>query len=154
MVKYHTSCSTNAPDCYAETQLPSQSQRFWGYLHQRKKGWCPMRMSGKQVHLKGLPRGHSGQRTHLPMHETRVQSLSREDPWRKKSQPTLVFSPGESHGQKSLAGYSPWRHKESDPTAQLSTHTNTKRSPGLLENCWCHFRFVELLYLKVIKTKL
>ena len=28
MVKYHTSCSTNAPDYYAETRLPSQSQRF------------------------------------------------------------------------------------------------------------------------------
>ena len=26
--------------------------------------------------------------------------------------PTPVFLPGESHGQKSLAGYSPWGHKE------------------------------------------
>ena len=32
--------------------------------------------------------------------------------------------PGESHGQRSLAGYSPWGHKESDTTEQL-THTNT-----------------------------
>ena len=32
--------------------------------------------------------------------------------------------PGESHGQRSLAGYSPWGHKESDTTEQLSTaHT-------------------------------
>ena len=29
-------------------------------------------------------------------------------PWRRKWQPTPVFSPGESHGQKSLGGYSPW----------------------------------------------
>ena len=29
-------------------------------------------------------------------------------------QPTPVFLPGESHGQRSLAGYSPWGHKESD----------------------------------------
>jgi len=28
-------------------------------------------------------------------------------PWRRKWQPTPVFLPGESHGQKSLAGYSP-----------------------------------------------
>jgi len=28
-------------------------------------------------------------------------------PWRRKWQPTLVFLPGESHGQRSLAGYSP-----------------------------------------------
>ena len=29
-------------------------------------------------------------------------------PWRRKWQPTPVFLPGESHGQSSLAGYSPW----------------------------------------------
>ena len=28
--------------------------------------------------------------------------------------PTLVFLPGESHGQSSLAGYNPWGRKESD----------------------------------------
>ena len=28
----------------------------------------------------------------------------------------LVFLPGESHGGKSLVGYSPWGHKESDTT--------------------------------------
>ena len=32
-----------------------------------------------------------------------------------------VFLPGESHGQRSLAGYSPWGHKESDTTEQLRT---------------------------------
>ena len=37
-------------------------------------------------------------------------------PWRRAWQPTLVFLPGESHGQKSLAGYSPWGHKDSDTT--------------------------------------
>ena len=39
----------------------------------------------------------------------------RVPPWVGK-QPTPVFSPGESHGQRSLAGYSPWGHKESDTT--------------------------------------
>ena len=38
-------------------------------------------------------------------------------------QPTLVFLPGESHGQRSLAGYSPCGHKESDTTKRLNTHT-------------------------------
>ena len=32
-------------------------------------------------------------------------------PWRRKWQPTPVFLPGESHGQRSLAGYSPSGHK-------------------------------------------
>ena len=39
--------------------------------------------------------------------------------WRKKWQPTPVFLPGESHGQRSLVGYSPWSHKESDTTERL-----------------------------------
>ena len=32
-------------------------------------------------------------------------------PWRRKWEPTPVFLPGKSHGQKSLVGYSPWGHK-------------------------------------------
>ena len=35
-------------------------------------------------------------------------------PWRRKWQPTPVFLLGESYGQRSLAGYSPWGCKESD----------------------------------------
>ena len=34
-------------------------------------------------------------------------------PWRREWQPTPVFLPGESHGQRSLAGYRPWGLKES-----------------------------------------
>ena len=44
-------------------------------------------------------------------------------PWRRAWKPTPVFLPGESQGQKSLAGYSPWGHTESDTTEQLSTAT-------------------------------
>ena len=43
-------------------------------------------------------------------------------PWRREWQPTPVFLPGEFHGQRSLAGYSLWGHKESDMAKQL-THT-------------------------------
>ena len=43
--------------------------------------------------------------------KTQVQSLDREDPL-GKGIPTMVFLPGESHGQRSLAGYSPWGRKE------------------------------------------
>ena len=44
--------------------------------------------------------------------ETWVPSLSQEDPLEEGRQPTLIFLPGESHGQKSLAVYSPWGCKE------------------------------------------
>ena len=40
-------------------------------------------------------------------------------PWRREWQPTPVFLPGESHGQKSLEGYGPWGRKESDTTEAI-----------------------------------
>ena len=55
------------------------------------------------------------------MQEIRVQSWVREIPWRRKWQPTPVFLPGESHRQRSLAGYCPCV-AESDKTEQ-PTHT-------------------------------
>ena len=45
-------------------------------------------------------------------------------PWRRAWQPTLVFLLGESHGQRSLAGYSLWSHKESDTSKRLTMHSN------------------------------
>ena len=46
----------------------------------------------------------------------------RKIPWQRAWQPTPVFLPGESHGQRSLAGYSPWGCKESDMPEQW-THS-------------------------------
>ena len=51
-------------------------------------------------------------------------------PWSRKWQPTPVFSPGESHGWRSLACYSPWGHKMSDTTEQWA-HFSTHRLCGL-----------------------
>ena len=42
--------------------------------------------------------------------------LGQEDPLEEGGQPTPVFLPGESHGQRSLAGYSPRDRTESDTT--------------------------------------
>ena len=50
------------------------------------------------------------------MRETRVRSCVGKIPWRRKWQPTPVFLPGKSHGQRFLLGYSPWGCKESDTT--------------------------------------
>ena len=41
-------------------------------------------------------------------------------PWRRERLHTLVFLPGEFHGQRSLAGYRLWGHKESDTTKRLT----------------------------------
>ena len=45
-------------------------------------------------------------------------------PWRRGWQTTPVFLPGEFQGQRSLVGYSPWGHKESDMT-EVTEHACT-----------------------------
>ena len=50
----------------------------------------------------------------------RVPSLGQKIPWRRKWQPTPVFLPGESHGQRSLTSYSPRGCKELAVTALMS----------------------------------
>ena len=49
-----------------------------------------------------------------------LYSSSVYSPWRRKWQPIPVFLPGESHGWRSLVGYSPWGHKELDTTERLN----------------------------------
>ena len=75
------------------------------------------------------------------MQQTWVPSLGQEDPRRRKKQPAQVFLPGKSHGQRRLAGYSPWGHKELDPNEQMNTkylteleNTSIKHDPS---NCVC-----------------
>ena len=50
-------------------------------------------------------------------------------PWSTNSTP--LFLPGESYGQGSLVGYSPWGHKESDMTEQLGTHPDISSQRGV-----------------------
>ena len=50
----------------------------------------------------------------------RFDSWVQKMPWRREWLPTPVFLPRESHEQRSLAGYSPWVHKELDMTEQLT----------------------------------
>ena len=49
-----------------------------------------------------------------------IDLWTRKIPWRRKWQPTLLSLPGKSHGQRSLAGYSPWSHKELDTMEELN----------------------------------
>ena len=56
--------------------------------------------------------------------ETWVQSLGQENPLKREWQPIPVFLPGESHGQRSLVGYSPEGCKELDMT-EATEHNNT-----------------------------
>ena len=76
---------------------------------------------GEDGHIQGSLGGSLVK--NLPaVQETWVQSLGREDPWRKEWQPTSVFLLGKSHGERSLAGYSLWGRKELDTTEQWNHH--------------------------------
>jgi len=59
--------------------------------------------------------------------ETQVQSLSQEDPLEEEMATHPVFLPRKSHGQRSLAGYSPKGCKQSDSTEQLSMSSWAKK---------------------------
>ena len=48
-------------------------------------------------------------------------------PWRRAWQHTPVFFLGESHGQRSLEGYSPWGHKELDMT-EVTEHAHVNKT--------------------------
>ena len=70
-----------------------------------------------------LPRWHEWQRTHLPMQvdikRYRLRPWVWKITWRRAWQPTPLFLPGESHGQRSLVGYSPYVCTELDTTKAI-----------------------------------
>ena len=69
--------------------------------------------------FKGFPGGTSGKEHACQCRRPKRHKFNpweRKILWRREWQLTLVFLPGESHRQKSLVGYSPQGHKESDMT--------------------------------------
>ena len=70
--------------------------------------------------------------------------------WRRTWQPTTVFLPGKFHGQRSLAGYSPWGHKELDTTEYTCTHSaHTKSTSAQTWNNTCTRLVIVALFLMV-----
>ena len=73
------------------------------------------------LNWEGLPRGSDSKESACNVGDlASIPGLGR--PWRRKRQTTAVFLPGESHGLRSLAGYSPSGRKESDTTVQPLLH--------------------------------
>ena len=73
-----------------------------------------------------LPLSHQGSPSACRGRTCRFSPWVARIPWSRKWHPTAVFSPGESHGQRSLAGYSLWGHKESDMTERWVRHVKTQ----------------------------
>ena len=79
------------------------------------------------MYMWGFPGGASGKEPPGNAGVARDTGLipgSGRVPWRRKWQPSPVFLPGESHGQRSLADYSLWGRKGLDTTERLSTHAH------------------------------
>ena len=77
--------------------------------------------------IKGFPRWLSGWRIRLQCRKHRRCGFNPwvgKVPWRRVWQTTPVFLPGESHGQRSLVGYSLWGREESDTTATEHAHVH------------------------------
>ena len=80
----------------------------------------------------------SGKESAYQYRKFRFSSWVRKIPWRRKWQPNAVFLPGESHGQRSLAGYSPRRHTESDMTEQFRSSKIDQKIVNALFNSMLH----------------
>ena len=93
----------------------------------------------------GLPRERSSQESTSQCRRLKRHSFHpwvRKIPWSRKWQPTPVFLPGESHGQRSLAAYSEKDCKESDTAQCAHMHTHPTRGseegPGSRDpTIWC-----------------
>ena len=73
--------------------------------------------------IMGFPGGISGEESacqHRRYKRCVFNPWVRKIPWRRKWQHTPVFVPGKSHGQRSLAGYSPWGRREPDVTERTA----------------------------------
>ena len=92
--------------CIHSTAIPQEMREYIGYMQ-------------------GLPRWLSGKESSCQYGRCRRRRFNLwvgKIPWRRKWQPTPIFLPGESHGQRSLAGYRPCGRKS---WTQLSNYTTT-----------------------------
>ena len=76
--------------------------------------------------FKGLPGGSDGKESAYNAGDLSAIPGSWRFPWRKAWRPTPVSLPGESHGQRSVVGYSPWGHRVRYDWV-TNTHTQTHR---------------------------
>ena len=119
----------------------------WEWWNLHSGVWTRDPICYNTVNLKRIPGLQVAQMVkNLPaMWETQVRSLGREDPLEKGMLPTPVFLLGEFHGQRSLAGCSPWGRKELAMTEWLTLFC-------FLFNClavFCIFICKELFYIRL-----
>ena len=110
------------------TQLLNTNMRTLSFLHQNKHKQNEIFFFFLVVLIEqGFPGGASGKEPACQGRRHRRHQFDPwlgEIPWRREWQPTPIFLSGESHGQRSLEGYSPWGCKESDTAEHSLTHSS------------------------------
>ena len=97
-----------------------------------------------------LPRRLSGRESTCQHRKCRFGPWFGKIPWGRKWQPILVFLPGESHGQRSLAGYSPWSCKESEHTLTWLTVVSIHYIP----QTYLHYNWKFVPHILIVKLYL
>ena len=97
--------------------------------------------------LLGFPGGASGKEPacHCKRHKRRrFNPWVRKIPWRRAGEPTPVFLPGESQGQRSLLGYSPWGCRVRHDWATSLTHCESEVKVLVTQSCstLCNLRLL------------
>ena len=90
-----------------------------GFFTGEWKVLCCKDLCGSKKNLWGFPGGTSDKEPSWQCRRLAFDPWVGNIPWRRKWQPTPVFLPGESHGRRSLVGYSSRGRKESDMTERL-----------------------------------
>ena len=88
-------------------QLRGDSWRLWGCWHHRGSPGGEGRIVSSNTCI-GFPRWLIGKESACQCRSCRLDPCIKKIPWRRKWQPTPTFSPGKSHGQRSLVGCSLW----------------------------------------------
>ena len=98
-------------------------------------------------YISWIPWWLSGQRIRLQCR--RCQRLGLDPwigkiPWRREWQSALAFLSGKSHGQRSLAGYSPCGRKELDTEHTQACYISKSHFTGIIYRCWPFLMFPDM----------
>ena len=96
---------------------PQHLAQGWAFTNCSTHICC---MSAWIIIFSGFPGGSDGKESTCNVGDLGFNLWVGKIPWKRERLPTPVFLPREFPGQRSLAGYSPQGHKESDTTERLS----------------------------------
>ena len=92
-------------------EMVKNRESWYAAVHVVTKSWTQLGDLTSTNKALGLPRWINGKESICQCQRGRLSPWVQKFPWRRKWQPTPVFLPGKSPGQRRLAGYSSWAYK-------------------------------------------